>query len=55
MIPILVVAYVIVSRRRGTVCQYNIMEGRDKIFFTRVGQERDNGLRVADLRFWELE
>lgn len=31
------------------------MEGRDGTSLTRVGQKRDNGLRAADLRFWELE
>jgi len=47
---------VIVSRRQGTVNQYSkIEEGGGFFFFTRVGQHRDDGLRVANLWFRELE
>jgi hypothetical protein len=55
MIPSSVVAYVIVSRHQGMVCQRGRMEGGGRMFFTRIGQQRNDGLHVADLWFRELE
>ena len=51
MIPSWVVAYVIVSRNQHIVCQHGRTEEHGGMFilFTRIGQHRDDRLRISGL------
>jgi len=55
MIPSAVVAYTIVSGRKGTMSQRDKMEGNGRMFFTRIGQQCNDGLHSAGLWLRELE